>query len=59
MIGYFKKRRILKLAEMSGCDIDGDIVYYKGKSYYVNAFNREVKGEDNRILKKFTGRFPV
>ena len=43
------KRRILYAADRMGCDIDGDIITYKGKRYYVNIFDsivEEVK-DDN------------
>lgn len=31
---YFK---ILKITYLDGYDLDGDIVYYKGKKYFVDA----------------------
>lgn len=32
----FIKRKILKLLQKSGCDIDGDIFTYNGKKYFVH-----------------------
>lgn len=33
------KRAIIKTAQKSGCDIDGDIVLYKNKRYYVHCMH--------------------
>lgn len=70
-MSWLKKRIILKRARLSGCDVDGDIIYYKGKAYYVCLYTNMVKqikgveypfyGRKNKLyflFKKFTGRFP-
>lgn len=68
---WLKKRMILKRARLIGCDIDGDIIYYKGKTYYVYLYTntvKQIKGVEypfycrknklHFLFKKFTGRFP-
>lgn len=35
IVDIFRKRKILKYARYSGYDVDGDIVVYKGSTYYV------------------------
>lgn len=36
-------KKIIKEAIKSGCDIDGDVVYYKDKKYYVNVLSNIVR----------------
>ena len=40
---WFTKRKILKIARKSGCDVDGDILNYNGKQYLVAEFIGLVK----------------
>ena len=39
IIDCFRKPRIFKLAQKSGCDIDGDVITYKGVTYAINILN--------------------
>lgn len=39
---YFLKRKILRGARRSDCDLDGDIIYYKDNMWYVHVLNKEV-----------------
>ena len=39
----FRKRKILRYACKTGCDLDGDIVTYKGTKYYVHVCYERVK----------------
>lgn len=50
IIDHFRKPMIFKHAEKSGCDIDGDIIVYRGTKYYIHILagilkRVEVKGE--------------
>lgn len=36
-------KKIIKKAIKSGCDIDGDVVHYKDKKYYVNVLSNIVR----------------
>ncbi|MCC2832094.1 hypothetical protein [[Clostridium] innocuum] len=38
LIDLFRKARIFKFAELIGCDRDGDVITYKGTTYYINIF---------------------
>lgn len=40
---YLCKRKIMSFARRIGCDVDGDVVYYKGKRYYINVFQNVLK----------------
>lgn len=40
---WFIKRKILKILPKTGCDIDGDILNYNGKKYFVHALDKIVK----------------
>lgn len=42
-IGPFKKRKILKSAEISGIDNDGDMIIVKGTLYYVELCSNYIK----------------
>lgn len=42
-IGPFKKRKILKSAEISGIDNDGDMIIVKGILYYVELCSDYIK----------------
>ncbi len=35
IVDLFRKRRILKAARKCGCDVDGDVLVYKGTTYFV------------------------
>lgn len=39
IVDIFRKHTILKYARYSGCDVDGDIIVYKGSTYYVHIFD--------------------
>lgn len=66
MLGKIKKKRILKFAMESGCDIDGDVVVYKGRRYVVNirsgsVLKYDLVGSDIPFWKrwKINGRLPL
>lgn len=40
---YFFKKKLFKINRKNGGDVDGDIVNYEGKKYYVNAITKEVR----------------
>lgn len=42
-IGPFKKRKILRSAEISGIDNDGDMIIFKGHLYYVEPYTGYIK----------------
>ena len=42
-IGPFKKRKIIKLAQNTVCDYDGDMIIFKGHVYYVELYTGYIK----------------
>lgn len=42
-IGPFKKRKIIKLAQNTVCDYDGDMIIFKGHLYYVEPYTGYIK----------------
>ena len=40
---WFIKRKILKILPKTGCDVDGDILNYNGKQYFVHELARVVE----------------
>lgn len=36
IIDCFRKPRIFKLAQKLGCDVDGDVIMYKGVKYVIH-----------------------
>lgn len=40
---WFFKRKLFKINRKNGGDLDGDVVNYKGKKYYVNACTNIVR----------------
>lgn len=40
---WFLKRKILKILPQTGCDVDGDILNYNGKQYFVHGLRKIVK----------------
>lgn len=49
----WKKKRIMNLAKKSGCDVDGDIVYYHGISYVVDIQHNIIKRNLYQPIKEF------
>lgn len=43
LIDFFRKKRILEAAKELGCDVDGDLIRYKGINYYVDIQHEQVK----------------
>lgn len=43
IIDAYRKPKIFKLAAKLGCDLDGDIIIYKGITYYFHIFNNVLK----------------
>lgn len=39
IVDRFRRREIIKTAIENGCDIDGDIIYYKGIYYVIHIMN--------------------
>lgn len=60
LIDFFRKRKIFKAALELGCDVDGDIVVYKGVTYFVhiqlNDLRRVPKKEWEKPQWKITDR---
>lgn len=39
IVDLFRKKKILKATITCGCDLDGDLLVYKGTTYWVNWLN--------------------
>lgn len=50
-MNWFKKRAILRAAKKYGCDLDGDIITYKGVKYFVYIYYGVVKVADKECFK--------
>lgn len=60
-----KENKIFEVAIKSGCDVDGDLVVYKGALYYVDIKTECVRLSDDNIYnlgwlerRRISGRFP-
>lgn len=39
----FMKKKIMRIAAVTGRDFDGDLVYYNRKRYFVDTFNNKIQ----------------
>jgi len=56
LIDQIRKKKIFKAAIACGCDVDGDILVYKGVTYFVHIQLNDIRRVQKKEWEKINGK---